>query len=688
MIIALLSLILVLDRPDLLIADFEGDDYAGWTVTGDAFGKGPARGALPGQMHVEGYLGRGLVNSFLGGDDSSGTLTSPPFAIGRHYINFLIGGGRYPGETCVNLLIDGKIVRTATGPNDKPGGVETLDWSSWNVKEFQDRQAVIQVVDRRKGGWGHINVDQIVQSDSPRGIVPTGRDLVINARYLHLPVQRDSPTRRVKLVIGGQTVREFDIKLAEGRPDFQVFADLGPFAGQKLRIEASLPANSKGLDAITQAADVPDRATLYREKLRPQFHFTSRRGWLNDPNGLVWLDGEYHLFYQHNPYGWEWGNMHWGHAVSPDLFHWTELPDALTPRTYDDTCFSGSAVVDKANTSGFGLGGSPPLVAAFTSTGRGECIVYSNDRGRTWTEFAGNPVIKHQGRDPRLLWHEQSKRWINAVFDEADGHRAIAFYSSPDLKTWTYESQIEGFFECPDLFEIRSVDEPGKTSWVLYAADGEYVLGDFDGHRFLPRTRKQRLWYGDFYAAQTFSNSPNGRRIQIGWARIDFPGMPFNQQMTLPCELTLHHTPEGDRLFAMPASELNSLVKSEQRHELKIVGGKPNPIQGLGQLLKVDAEFQVGSTGSFSLDVRGVPITYDAGKATLSCAGVKAPLAPIDGKVKIQALVDRGSIEVFGNDGRVAISRGARPTGDALSITVNDAKVLKCDIHELASSWR
>jgi fructan beta-fructosidase len=683
-----LALSLVSDLPDLLIADFEGDDYAGWITTGDAFGKGPAHGTLPGQMHVGGFLGRGLVNSFLGGDDATGTLTSSTFAISRPYINFLIGGGRYPGETCVNLLIDGKVVLTATGPNDQPGGVETLDWLSWHVAEFQGKQAVIQVIDRRKGGWGHINVDQIVQSERPQGLVPMGREIVVNARYLHLPVQRNTPPRRVKLVIGGRTVREFDIKLAEGRPDFQVFADLAPFAGEHLKIEASLPAHSRGMDAIAQAAEIPDRADLYREKLRPQFHFTSRRGWLNDPNGLVWLDGEYHLFYQHNPYGWEWGNMHWGHAVSPDLFHWTELPDALTPRTYGDFCFSGSAVVDQSNTSGFGQGGLPPLVAAYTSTGRGECIIFSNDRGRTWTEFTGNPVIKHPGRDPRLLWHEPTRRWIMAVYDEANGHRVIAFHSSPDLKTWTYESQIDGFFECPDLFEIRNAAEPGKSAWVLYAADGEYVLGEFDGHRFVPRTKKQRLWYGDFYAAQTFSNAPDGRRIQIGWARIDFPGMPFNQQMTLPCELTLHHSPEGDRLFAMPVAEPKSLRFGLIHPDLKTVDGKPTVIRGIGELLKIDAEFQVGPTGSFSLAVRGVPITYDAAKATLSCGGVTAPLVPTEGKIKIQALLDRGSVEVFGNDGRVAISRGARPTGNELSVTVKDAKVLKCDVHELASSWR
>src|SRR4051794_38922701 len=146
------------DRPDLVVADFEGDDYAGWAATGTAFGRGPARGTLPGQMHVEGFEGRGLVNSFEGGDDAVGTLTSPTFTIRRRSLNFLIGGGKYPGETCLDLLVEGSVVRTATGPNDRPGGSERLEWASWDVSEFEGKEATLRIVDARKGGWGHINV--------------------------------------------------------------------------------------------------------------------------------------------------------------------------------------------------------------------------------------------------------------------------------------------------------------------------------------------------------------------------------------------------------------------------------------------------------------------------------------------------------------------------------------------------
>ena len=284
---------------------------------------------------------------------------------------------------------------------------------------------------------------------------PAARELVLDKRFLNLPVRHRAPKQRVKLLVEGQVAREFEIELALGEPDFWVFLDLAPFQGKRALLQAdALPADSAALSAIELSDQIKGAENLYHEALRPQFHFSSRRGWNNDPNGLVYYQGEYHLFYQHNPYGWDWGSMHWGHAVSPDMVHWQELPIALYPRQFGDWVFSGSAVVDRANTAGFQTGKEAPLVAAFTSTGRGECIVFSNDRGRTWTEFSGNPVVRHQGRDPRLLWHRPTKRWVMAVYDELDGKRWIAFYTSPDLKQWKFESRIEGFYECPDLFEL------------------------------------------------------------------------------------------------------------------------------------------------------------------------------------------------------------------------------------------
>ncbi len=683
------------DRPDVLVADFERESYGEWKADGEAFGPGPAQGALPGQMPVSGYEGQRLVNSFYRGDGTTGTLTSPPLRLERKFLNFLIGGGMHPEQTCINLLIDGKAVRTATGPNDRPGGSERLDWHTWDVADLEGQTVVLQIVDRRTDGWGHINVDHIVQSDRRMQAEPASRELVVKQRYLHLPVKNGAPSRRMKFVLDGQTVREFDIELADASPDFFAFSDVSKFAGKTLRVEVDrLPADSQALQAIALSENLPAADQMYQERHRPQFHFTSRRGWLNDPNGLVYFDGEYHLFYQHNPYGVQWGNMHWGHAVSRDLIHWQELPLALYPVRHGDWAFSGSAVVDAKNTAGWQQGDQPPLVAAYTSTGRGEAIVYSTDRGRTWSEFEGNPVVRHAGRDPRLLWHEPTRRWVMAVYHEAEGKQWIAFHSSPDLKTWTYHSRIEGFFECPDLFEAAVDGDPNRTTWVLYAADGQYVLGDFDGREFRPAgSGKHALWHGAFYAAQTFTNTPHGRIVQIGWGRgVTFPGMPFNQQMTVPVELSLRTTSEGVRLFAQPVRELESLRQKKHAWSAQAIEPGERALENVsGELLDMEAEFAPGEATRLGLVVRGVPVVYDVKKRELTCHNVTAPLTLDDGKLRLRVLVDRGSVEVFANEGRVAISAAVIPKADAPAVKLlaegSAARLNSLMLHELGSAW-
>jgi fructan beta-fructosidase len=694
------------DRPDLVIADFEADQYPkDWRTEGEAFGPGPARGTLPNQMPVSGFEGERLVNSFYKGDGTTGTLTSAPFKIQRRHLSFLIGGGGYAGETCMNLLVDGKIVRTEAGPNTQPGGSEALDWASWDVAEFAGQAAVIQIVDRRTGGWGHINIDHIVLTDRPRGTKDARRELLVTRRYLHLPVTTGAAKRRMKFSVDGRTVREFEIEFDAERPQFWAFADVGELLGRTLTIDARLPDTAKGLGAITESDELPDAPSLYRESRRPQFHFTSRRGWHNDPNGLVYFDGEWHLFYQHNPYGWNWGNMHWSHAVSRDLVHWRELGVALYPRQFGDWAFSGSAVVDANNTSDWGRDGRPPLVIAYTSTGRGECMAYSNDRGRTWTEFEGNPVVRHAGRDPKVIWHAPSRRWIMAVYDEhgadATGQtgRHIAFYSSPDLKRWEFQSRIAGYYECPDLFELpvdvqhSQVRQPAaQHRWVLYAADGKYSVGDFDGREFKADSGKHQLWYGNYYAAQTYSDAPDGRRVQIGWGQgVDFPGMPFNQQMTVPAELTLRLTSDGPRMFAEPVRELESLrTKKHSWSNLELNAGE-TPLAGpAGGLFDIVAEFAPTDAQSFGLVVRGAGIRYDARAGQLVVGRLTAPLK-LDGKLRLRVLVDRGSIEVFASDGRVAVSLAHLASDNAPALAVvadRPTKLDSLDAYELRSAWK
>jgi fructan beta-fructosidase len=683
--------LLAVDRPDMVVADFEQETYGAWQADGEAFGPGPAKGTLPGQMPVSGFEGERLVNTFYNGDGTTGTLMSPEFRLERKHLNFLIGGGGYPGETCLNLLIDGQVVRTATGPNTEAGGSEELDWHTWDVAEFFGKTAAIQIVDRRTGGWGHINVDQIVQSDARRQAEPARREIVIEHRYLHLPVKTGARKQRMRFDVDGRTVREFEIELAEGEPDFHVFSDVSAWRGKALSIQVDrLPADSRALAAIKASNEAPGNAESYRESRRPQFHFTSRRGWLNDPNGLVYHDGQYHLFYQHNPYGWNWGNMHWGHAVSADLLHWNELGEALYPRQFGDWCFSGSAIV--SDISPFGGIDQPILIAFYTSTGRGECVAFSKDNGKVWTEFDGNPVVKHAGRDPKVIWHTPTSRWIMAVYDETEG-RQIAFYSSKTLHKWTLESRIPDFFECPDLFELPVDGDPGNTRWVLYAADGKYVVGRFDGHAFTVESGKHQLWHGNFYAAQTYSDAPQRRRIQIGWGQgITFPGMPFNQQMTIPVELTLRSTEDGPRMFAEPVSEVASLRGDKYAFADIELRDADQELPGfVGHLFDVELNLQPGTARQMGITFGDVAVTYDAEQKSLGCGQATAPLTPVEGHISLRILVDRGSVEVFGNGGQVALSVGATLPDEPFPLQVfargGQGVVRAAAVYRLRSVW-
>lgn len=682
---------------DIVLADFEGKDYGDWKTTGDAFGPGPAQGTLPNQMAVTGFKGHGLANSYHGGDDSIGTLTSPSFSINRSYIGFLIGGGGFAGKTCMNLLVDGKIIRTATGSNITPGGSEALAPASWDVKDLAGKTAVIEIVDKATGGWGHINVDEIVLTDREPASVGFNitREIAITEHYLYFPVRTGSKMRRVSLSVDDHVVREFDIELADAEPQFWASLDASAWRGQTgiIRVD-QLSDDSKALKSISQGDEFKNPADLYREPLRPQFHFSPRIGWTNDPNGLVFHQGEYHLFFQHNPYGWAWGNMHWGHAVSPDLVHWNPLPIAIYPHQYGDWVFSGSAIVDRNNSAGFKTGSEDVLVAAFASTGRGECIAYSNDRGRTWTEFTANPVVRHNGRDPRLLWHEPTKKWVMAVYDEKDSFRGIAFYTSPDLKRWEFASRFENFFECPDMFQLPVDGDAKNMRWVLTAASSEYRIGQFDGRNFITESEKLPGQHGMLYAAQTFSDIPltDGRRIQIGWGRVEARGMPFNQMMCFPCELTLHTTPEGIRMFWMPVREIETIYGKTQSWKARPLKAGENPMaEFAADGADLSAEFQPGNAKEFGFRIRGIDVRYDVKSQSLSCGGNRAPLDLIDGRLRLRVLVDRTSLEIFGNDGSVYMPTSALPSGNDHSFQVwakGDGAVLNSlDAREVKSIW-
>jgi fructan beta-fructosidase len=420
-------------------------------------------------------------------------------------------------------------------------------------------------------------------------------------KYLNLPVNSSDQLKRLTIKIKDIPLDRFTINLAEKDPQFWTFFDISSYQGKTITIlmekagplfpgtgsqnaqtSENSPLNPAGLNMIYPDSIFPGQDSLYSEAGRPQVHFSASRGWINDPNGLIFYNGVYNMYFQHNPYGWQWGNMHWGHAVSNDLVHWRQLNEAIypvldgkanaAPFGMGDAAFSGSAVIDPSNTANFRKDGIDPIIVIYTSTGRGECLKMSYDNGLTFVDYTGNPILVHDGRDPKVFWYEPGKHWVMVVWESGKpkklstgievGVRQHSIYTSLDLKTWTYQSGVPGFYECPELFELPVVNEPGVSKWIMYDADGRYIVGDFNGREFSIEQgfTKYENGGGYFYASQTFSNIPDKRRIQVGWGRnITNPGMPFNQPELFPTELTLRKTLNGYKLCPVPIREISSL---------------------------------------------------------------------------------------------------------------------------------
>jgi sucrose-6-phosphate hydrolase SacC (GH32 family) len=534
------------------------------------------------------------------------------------------------------------------------------------------------------------------------------RKLLLKKKYLNFPVKNGAEKKFINLIINGKVVREFDIELAPGDPDFWVFLDVSEFRNQKavLRIDKLDPDKSKGFDSIYQADTFKGRKNLYREKLRPQFHFTSRRGWNNDSNGMVYYDGEYHLFYQHNPYGWKWGNMTWGHAVSEDILHWKELDDAIHP-DHLGTIFSGSAVIDVNNTAGFQTGDEKVIVCVYTSAGgrnpmsKGQpftqSIAYSNDRGRTWKVYEKNPIIGHisgSNRDPKVIWHVPTRQWVMALYLDK---KIMGFFTSDDLKSWEFQSKIECFHECPELFELPIDGDENNKKWILYGGSGEYLIGDFDGKRFKSQTDQITFHYGNcFYASQTFNNIPkeDGRRIQIAWGRVAMPGMPFNQMMLFPVTLRLQTTEEGPRMFAEPIREIGEIQRRRRQWKNKTLKPGDNLLSKLsGELLHIQAELKVDDdVEETGFVIRDIPVIYNVQKQQLFCLKKTAPLRPVNGKIRLEILVDRTSIEIFGNNGRMYMPMGVILANNSKEYEIfskgGNTKVESLIVYKLGSVWR
>jgi sucrose-6-phosphate hydrolase SacC (GH32 family) len=444
---------------------------------------------------------------------------------------------------------------------------------------------------------------------------------------------------------------------------------------------------------------------IYHEIHRPQFHFTAKKNWLNDPNGLMYYKGEYHLFFQHNPSGIDWGNMTWGHAVSPDMVHWTQLENAIEPDELG-TIYSGSGVVDWKNTTGFQTGDEAVMVCIYKSAGSHapakvpftQSIAYSNDRGRTWNKCKDNPVIGHivgSNRDPKVIWHEPTEKWIMALF--LDGN-VYELFSSPNLKEWYGLSLIHlpGASECPDIFELPIDGDENNTKWVFWGANGNYLIGTFDGIRFNAESEVLRgEWGANCYAAQTWSDIPDsdGRRIQIAWmSGGKYPDMPFNQQMSFPCELTLRTAPDGIRLFKEPVNEIENIHGEEYIWKDQTIKPEDKPLSDLsGDLFHIRAEFDLGNAKELGFIIRGEKVQYKVNEMQLTCLGKTARLEPVQNRIKLEILVDRTSIEVFGNDGRISLSSCflPDPTNKGLEVYVSEAEanLISMSVYELKSAW-
>jgi fructan beta-fructosidase len=489
----------------------------------------------------------------------------------------------------------------------------------------------------------------------------------------------------------------------------------------------------------------------YKEQFRPQFHFSPEAHWMNDPNGMVYLDGEYHLFYQYYPESSVWGPMHWGHAVSTDLIHWQNLPVALYPDSLG-YIFSGSAVVDTKNSSGLGSEQNPAMVAIFTyhnpvleKTGskvfQNQGIAFSTDKGRTWTKYPGNPVLENPGirdfRDPKVFWHEESSRWIMILAVQDRVH----LYSSHDLLKWTFESEFGigigahgGVWECPDLFKLK-VEGSDVPKWVMFVSINpggpnggsatQYFTGDFDGHKFIPENTNGKWvdWGRDNYAGVTWSNIPevDGRKLFLGWmSNWDYativPTNVWRSATTIPRELSLISSGEEHLLISKPVREIEKLRKNsatafpgvqeisgervietdsinlmqcELMFDLNLIDSKTDSV---GIIMKNNSgeRFIIGySKGEKQIFI----IRTSAGDSTFSkrFSGVSGAPYTAGTVLKLHIFIDASSAELFVDDGKLVMTTLIFPKEKFTVLKVfskiGEVTLDRSEFHNLKSIW-
>lgn len=526
-------------------------------------------------------------------------------------------------------------------------------------------------------------------------------------KYLILPVEDTAPDVSISVMVDNVQVETFTVRLAINKVDYTVPYELSKYAGKHVVLRFAMnPLEREGARpkvkeavfsnnlALTNNYDASNKETLWR----PVYHFAPQWGWMNDPNGMVYKDGEYHLFYQYNPYGSRWGNMNWGHAISRDLVSWEHMPVAISPDGLG-TIFSGSAVVDKDNTAGFGANA---IVAFYTqaSARQMQSIAYSTDNGRTFKKYAGNPVLTGDVadfRDPKVSWHEGTHKWILTL---AVGQE-IRFYSSPNLKDWTYESNFGegqgnhgGVWECPDLFELP-VAGTSQKKWVLIVninpggpfggSATQYFVGSFDGHKFVNESPKATKWmdFGkDHYATVTWSNAPQNRVIALAWMSNwqyanEVPTMQYRSSNSVPRDLRLFVKDGETYMQSAPSPELLALRKDKVMSKSFSVGKAYTIDQlmsdnkGTYEITMTVRQKKQGNLSMRLMNEQGEEIEYslDMAKRELTCIRDKSGVAGFSkdfitptvtqvdgGDLQLRFLVDRSSVEAFVNDGRFVMT--------------------------------
>ena len=531
-----------------------------------------------------------------------------------------------------------------------------------------------------------------------------------NQRYLLLPVEEVMPDVRVSMIVNNKEVNVADVRLAVNRVDYFVPLDLSAYAGKNILLKFKLGSNDpiRGkLSAVCckemKLSDTFD--TGNREKFRPTYHFSPLYGWMNDPNGMVYKDGEYHLFYQYNPYGSKWGNMSWGHAISQDLVNWKHLPVAIAPDALG-TIFSGSAVVDFDNTAGFGAGA---IIAIYTqnSDRQVQSIAYSTDNGRTFTKYENNPVLTSEARDfrdPKVFWYENTKRWIMVL---AVGQE-MQIFSSPNLKDWTFESRFGegqgahgGVWECPDLFELP-VEGTNDKKWVLLCnlnpgspfggSATQYFVGSFNGKEFVnefPSKTKWMDWGKDHYATVTWSDAPDNRRIAIAWMSNwqyanDVPTSQYRSPNSVPRDLSLFTVDGETYLQSAPSPELLALRDASKKRSFKVNGTRTikEMIPGNDGAYEIELTIEnqhadvigfrlyndKGEEVDMQYDMKEKKFSMDRRKSGEVSFNENFPMltwtAIESGKdeLKLRLFVDKSSVEAFGDGGRFVMTNQVFPS--------------------------